>query len=79
EVPFTIFKMPYFFIDFYEFGWFSLSTYSNLYTFSTFGIFYWIIIILLFVFALGFAVLFLNRLSYDKRQKMLSITNVNVE
>ena len=74
-VPFHVFRMPYFFIDFYEFGWFSASAYSSLYTFSSFGVFYWIIIILLCVFLLGFGLLFLNRYIYAKQQKDTSVAS----
>lgn len=77
-VTFSIFKMPYFFVDFYEFGWFSSSTYSDLYTFSTFGVFYWILIVIFFVFSLGSGLLSLNRFVYDKRQKVLSIMHDNI-
>ncbi|MFA5763070.1 MAG: hypothetical protein WC931_05810 [Bacilli bacterium] len=78
-VNFHLYKMPYFFLDFYEFGWFSHATYSNLYTFSSFGIFYWIIIILIFIFLMGYGYMFLSRFLYQQAHSKMSILEVSAK
>lgn len=65
-VMFGLYRSPYFFLDFYEFGWFGFNVYSEAYGFASFGIFYWIILILLLIFLLGFGLMSLNRLFFKK-------------
>lgn len=64
EVTFHTFRTPYFFLNFYEFGWFGGATYSDTYGFASFGVFYWILIILAFIFLMGYGLTFVNRLVY---------------
>lgn len=68
-VTFHTYRVPYFFLDFYEFGWFTRLTYSEVYTFSSFGIFYWILIILTFIFLLGYVLAVFNLLIYRLAHK----------
>jgi len=65
-VMFHSFRMPYFFMDYYQFGWFNFLTYSSEYGFSSFGVFYWIIIISLFIFLMGLGYVYLNNWFYQK-------------
>lgn len=64
EVAFHTFRTPYFFLNFYEFGWFDGSTYSPVYGFASFGVFYWILIILVFIFLMGYGLTSVNQLIY---------------
>lgn len=43
-------KVPYFFLDFYQYGWFNLSSFP-------FGVFWWILIVLGIVLGIGFGLL----------------------
>ena len=63
-ITFHTFQTPYFFLNFYEFGWFGSAVYSNTYGFATFGVFYWILIILAFIFLLGYGLTFVNQCVY---------------
>ncbi|MFA7067736.1 MAG: hypothetical protein WC127_02050, partial [Acidaminococcaceae bacterium] len=65
-IMFHTFRMPYFFMDYYQFGWFNFLTYSSEYGFSSFGVFYWIIIISLFIFLMGLGYVYLNNWFYQK-------------
>jgi hypothetical protein len=73
-VMFHTFRMPYFFIDYYQFGWFNLFTFSSEYGFSSFGVFYWIIIISLFIFLMGLGYVYLNNWFYQKVRRNQSIS-----
>lgn len=68
-VTFHLYRAPYFFLDFYEFGWFAFGTYSEAYGFASFGVFYWVLLILGFIFLLGFGLVFLNRFLFRKFQQ----------
>ncbi len=52
-------KVPYFFLDFYQYGWFGLTTFP-------FGVFWWILIILGIVLGIGCALLFFKKLCSGK-------------
>ena len=65
-IMFHTFRMPYFFMDYYQFGWFNSLTFSGEYGFSSFGVFYWIIIISLFIFLMGLGYVYLNNRLHQK-------------
>ena len=62
-------RMPYFFVDFYEFGWFGFSTYSQGYGFSSFGVFYWLLIVLAITYSIGILFIISNYLIYKYAKK----------
>jgi len=66
QVTFNGFRMPYFFLDFYEFSWFSLVTYSSAYGFSSFGVAYWIAIIIATILLIGYGYTALNSLIFRR-------------
>lgn len=68
-VTFHTYRVPYFFLDFYEFGWFTSFIYSDVYTFSSFGVFYWILIILAFILLLGYILAVINLVIYRLAHK----------
>ncbi|MFA5422131.1 MAG: hypothetical protein WC344_05095 [Bacilli bacterium] len=72
-VRFAIYQLPYFFLNFFEFGWFGFNRFSEAYGFASFGVFYWIVLILIFIFLLGFGYVFLNRLIFRKVHQSKSV------
>ena len=73
-VVFHTFRMPYFFMDYYQFGWLNLLTFSSEYGFSSFGVFYWIVIISLFILLMGLGYVYLNNWFHQKSRRNQSIS-----
>jgi len=55
-------KVPYFFLDFYQYGWFNLGSFPM-------GVFWWILIVLGIVLGIGALLLKLKDISGRTRQR----------
>ncbi len=55
-------RVPYFFLDFYQYGWFNISTFP-------FGVFWWILIVLCLVLGIGALLMQAKKLCNKKREK----------
>ena len=61
-------RFPYFFLDFLTNGWFNIGD-------GKFGVFYWIVILILYVIGLSFLIMFIKNIIKKKVEKKQNTNN----